>query len=48
MSKAKTAAHEPFMRMSKRDGLPFWKSMGIRFIGLTSMLAGVLLLFVLS
>ena len=35
MSKAKAVAHEPFMRMSKRDGLPFWKSLGIRLIGLT-------------
>ncbi len=44
MSKTKTAkkqmvvAHEPFVRMSKRDGLPIWKSFGIRLIGLAMAL----------
>ena len=35
MSKQKSATHEPFIRMSKRDGMPLWKSLGIRLIGLT-------------
>ncbi|NLI53908.1 MAG: ABC transporter permease [Clostridiales bacterium] len=35
MSKQKSASHEPFVRMSKRDGLPLWKSLGVRLIGLT-------------
>jgi simple sugar transport system permease protein len=26
--------HEPFIRMSKRDGMPLWKSLGVRLIGL--------------
>ncbi len=26
--------HEPFIRMSKRDGMPLWKSIGVRLIGL--------------
>ena len=44
MSKTKTAkeqmvvAHEPFVRMSKRDGLPIWKSFGVRLIGLAMAL----------
>ena len=36
MSKQKIAHHEPFIRMSKRDGLPLWKSLGVRLIGLES------------
>ena len=28
-------SREPFIRMSKRDTIPLWKSLGIRFIGLT-------------
>ena len=45
MSKTKTATkqnivtHEPFVRMSKRDGLPIWKSLGVRLIGLALALA---------
>lgn len=35
MSKIKAVHHEPFVRMSKRDGVPLWKSIGIRLIGLT-------------
>ncbi|PKM40443.1 MAG: ABC transporter permease [Firmicutes bacterium HGW-Firmicutes-9] len=35
MSKKKLAHHEPLVRMSKRDGVPLWKSLGIRLIGLT-------------
>jgi simple sugar transport system permease protein len=35
MSKIKAVHHEPFVRMSKRDGVPLWKSLGIRLIGLT-------------
>ncbi|MEN6635208.1 MAG: ABC transporter permease [Clostridiaceae bacterium] len=34
VSKAKSVHHEPFVRMSKRDGLPLWKSFGVRLIGL--------------
>ncbi len=34
MSKEKSTHHEPFVRMSKRDGLPIWKSFGVRLIGL--------------
>ena len=29
------ASREPFIRMSKRDGIAVWKSVGIRLIGLT-------------
>ena len=36
MSKKKAIVHhEPFVRMTKRDGVPLWKSLGIRLIGLT-------------
>ena len=35
MCKIKAVHHEPFVRMSKRDGVPLWKSIGIRLIGLT-------------
>jgi len=35
VSKQKLAHHEPLVRMSKRDGVPLWKSLGIRLIGLT-------------
>jgi len=35
VSKKKLAHHEPLVRMSKRDGVPLWKSLGIRLIGLT-------------
>ncbi|MDP3448123.1 MAG: ABC transporter permease [Eubacteriales bacterium] len=35
MRKIKAVHHEPFVRMSKRDGVPLWKSLGIRLIGLT-------------
>ncbi|HML68663.1 MAG TPA: ABC transporter permease [Clostridia bacterium] len=36
MSKKKAIVHhEPLVRMSKRDGVPLWKSLGIRLIGLT-------------
>jgi len=38
VNKAKTVQHEPFVRMSKRDGLPIWKSFGIRLIGLSMAL----------
>ena len=34
VAKKSSVAHEPFVRMSKRDGLPIWKSFGIRLIGL--------------
>jgi len=32
--KHENTAHEPFIRMSKRDGIPLWKSLGVRLIGL--------------
>ncbi|NTU77369.1 MAG: ABC transporter permease, partial [Alphaproteobacteria bacterium] len=35
MSKQKIVHHEPWVRMSKRDGIPLWKSLGVRLIGLT-------------
>ena len=35
MSKKKIALREPLVRMSKRDTIPLWKSLGIRLIGLT-------------
>jgi simple sugar transport system permease protein len=35
VSKQKATHHEPLIRMSKRDGVPLWKSLGIRLIGLT-------------
>jgi len=34
MSKQKNTVREPLVRMSKRDGLPLWKSIGVRLIGL--------------
>ena len=34
MSKKKVVLREPLVRMSKRDGIPLWKSLGIRLIGL--------------
>lgn len=35
MNKKKVALREPLVRMSKRDAIPLWKSLGIRLIGLS-------------
>ncbi len=35
MSKQKVMTRDPLIRMSKRDGMSFWKSLGVRLIGLT-------------
>jgi simple sugar transport system permease protein len=35
VSKQKIVHREPLVRMSKRDGVPLWKSLAIRLIGLT-------------
>ena len=36
MSKKHEAkTHEPFIRISKRDGVPLWKSIGVRLIGIS-------------
>jgi simple sugar transport system permease protein len=35
VSKQQIKTHEPLVHLSKRDGVPFWKSLGIRLIGLT-------------
>lgn len=49
MSKKKIAMHEPFVRMSKRDGMPLWKSLGIRLIGLTlSLIICAIIIYALT
>lgn len=41
--------HEPFVRMSKRDGMPLWKSLGIRLIGLTlSLIICAIIIYALT
>ena len=37
--KPEAKTHEPFIRMSKRDGMPLWKSLGIRVAALILSLA---------
>lgn len=49
MSKQKAAMHEPFVRMSKRDGMPLWQSLGIRLIGLTlSLIICAIIIYALT
>jgi len=49
VSKKKIAMHEPFVRMSKRDGMPLWKSLGIRLIGLTlSLIICAIIIYALT
>ena len=37
--KPEAKTHEPFIRMSKRDGMPLWKSLGVRVAALILSLA---------
>ena len=49
VTKKNSVAHEPFVRMSKRDGLPIWKSFGVRLIGLAlALIICAIIIFALT
>lgn len=49
VSTTKNVHHEPFVRMSKRDGLPIWKSFGVRLIGLAlALIICAIIIFALT
>ena len=49
VAKKSSVAHEPFVRMSKRDGLPIWKSFGVRLIGLAlALIICAIIIFALT
>jgi simple sugar transport system permease protein len=47
--KHEAKTHEPFVRISKRDGAPLWKSIGVRLIGLAlALIVCAIVIFALT